>query len=65
MRRKASRFHIYMKSALPSDVVRHIGATPIADLQAGLDELLAVVHDPAVAVLPNAAETVARALPPG
>ena len=65
MRRKAARCHIYMKSALPDETLRRIGATPAPDLQLALNEALVARPGATVAVLPNAADTVARNLPPG
>ena len=64
MRRKARRCRIYMKSALPDAIVRQIGITPAPDLQAALDEALAIHPDARIAWLPHAAETVARTPPP-
>ncbi len=63
MRRKSARCRIYIKSALSDEIIRRIGATPVADLQTALDEALAARTDVRVAFLPNAAETVVRELP--
>ena len=65
MRRKAARCRVHLLSRLPEETVRRIGATPIADFQAALDEALAKRPDAQVALIPNAAETVARDLSTG
>jgi nickel-dependent lactate racemase len=62
MRRKTARCRIAIKSALPDEVVRRIGAAPAPDLQAALDDALAARPGARVAVLPNAAVTVLRSV---
>jgi nickel-dependent lactate racemase len=62
MRRKRARCRIFIKSALPDEAVRRIGAVPVPDLEAALDDALAVRPGARVAVLLNAAETVLRSV---
>jgi nickel-dependent lactate racemase len=54
MREKAGRINIFLQSLLMDDLVRRMGLEPAYDIQHAVNEIVARLGSPSIAIIPNA-----------